>query len=309
MRHLIAFCLTLFFALPAFAGFDPCAADAKRHYAPILGHYGHHVLFEAVRCGVPPSYILGTYHSDEPRVYKGVAAAIPPLEGSEVAAFEYLEPKNASEIVERYMYIPKDSKQDLRALLGPKRFAQLTAAFHARFPDFMEDMIARLQPWAAAVLLQYPAQHYDHIVLDDRFKLLAKQLNKPQVGLETLESQLRIFTDFTPRQQLSLLIDTLDFAAQSKEIERQLVDAYLDHDLPRIESLVPQSVTLTHDPAFTKLLMNRLLYQRNRAMVEAALPLVAKGHAFIAVGALHLPGETGILHKLEQNGYYILPVD
>ena len=34
-------------------------------------------------------------------------------------------------------------------------------------------------------------------------------------------------------------------------------------------------------------------------------PLLEAGHAFITVGALHLPGERGILHLLEQRGYRV----
>jgi hypothetical protein len=35
------------------------------------------------------------------------------------------------------------------------------------------------------------------------------------------------------------------------------------------------------------------------------VPLLAAGHAFIAVGALHLPGERGVLRLLEQRGYRV----
>jgi uncharacterized protein YbaP (TraB family) len=309
IRLLALFLLLLLTALPARAAFNACATDARQHYLPIEGHYGRHLLFELVRCGTPPSYVLGTYHSDAPKVYKTVLPAVGVLKQSDLAVFEYLQPKDADAIVLRTMYFPDGGKENLRDLLGPARFAKLKAAFHQKFPNFREPMLARLQPWAAAVLLQYPAQHFDGIVLDDRFKLLAEQLHKPQAGLETLQDQLDIFTDLTQAQQLSMLNDALDYGKQSAEIEHSLRDAYLDHDLARIESLVPESVALTHDAAFTHLLMNRLLYQRNHAMVEAALPLLSKGHAFIAVGALHLPGDTGLLRKFEENGYFVLPAD
>jgi uncharacterized protein YbaP (TraB family) len=40
-------------------------------------------------------------------------------------------------------------------------------------------------------------------------------------------------------------------------------------------------------------------------MVERMLPHIAERSAFIAVGALHLPGEEGILSLLEQRGYRV----
>ena len=50
------------------------------------------------------------------------------------------------------------------------------------------------------------------------------------------------------------------------------------------------------------------LTKRNVRMVERLIPLVKKEPTFIAVGALHLPGEDGILALLEKEGYTIKPV-
>jgi hypothetical protein len=40
-------------------------------------------------------------------------------------------------------------------------------------------------------------------------------------------------------------------------------------------------------------------------MVERLRPRLAEGGAFVAVGALHLPGEEGILRLLERQGYRV----
>ncbi len=44
-------------------------------------------------------------------------------------------------------------------------------------------------------------------------------------------------------------------------------------------------------------------------MVERILPRLAEGNALIAVGALHLPDEAGVLRLLEQRGYTIARMD
>jgi uncharacterized protein YbaP (TraB family) len=51
-----------------------------------------------------------------------------------------------------------------------------------------------------------------------------------------------------------------------------------------------------------------LVDDRNRLMVERMAPRLAEGNAFIAVGALHLPGELGILQRLARQGYTITAV-
>ena len=43
-------------------------------------------------------------------------------------------------------------------------------------------------------------------------------------------------------------------------------------------------------------------------MVDRMAPRLAEGNAFIAVGALHLPGEKGVLNLLQQGGYRVSAV-
>jgi uncharacterized protein YbaP (TraB family) len=44
-------------------------------------------------------------------------------------------------------------------------------------------------------------------------------------------------------------------------------------------------------------------------MAERALPFLEEGGAFIAVGALHLPGEAGLVELLRAKGYTVTAED
>jgi uncharacterized protein YbaP (TraB family) len=52
-----------------------------------------------------------------------------------------------------------------------------------------------------------------------------------------------------------------------------------------------------------------LIDKRNLTMHERAMPLIDRGNAFIAVGALHLPGDKGLVELLRQSGYKVTPLD
>jgi uncharacterized protein YbaP (TraB family) len=52
-----------------------------------------------------------------------------------------------------------------------------------------------------------------------------------------------------------------------------------------------------------------LIDKRNKRMAERSKPLIDKGNAFIAVGALHLPGKTGLVELLRSAGYKVIPVN
>jgi hypothetical protein len=43
-------------------------------------------------------------------------------------------------------------------------------------------------------------------------------------------------------------------------------------------------------------------------MAERMAPMLRQGGAFIAVGAAHLPGETGLLRLIEKAGYRVTVV-
>ncbi len=81
--------------------------------------------------------------------------------------------------------------------------------------------------------------------------------------------------------------------------------AYLDQHPARIFELM-QAQQTGFDPALTETFTARLLDARNVRMAERMQPQLAEGGAFIAVGALHLPGESGILKLLlEDRGYQL----
>ena len=52
-----------------------------------------------------------------------------------------------------------------------------------------------------------------------------------------------------------------------------------------------------------KTLLSRLLDQRNTRMRDRMMTSLEEGEAFIAVGALHLPGENGLLQMLRRQGF------
>lgn len=46
-----------------------------------------------------------------------------------------------------------------------------------------------------------------------------------------------------------------------------------------------------------------LIHERNARMLKRLLPILSEGRAFVAVGALHLPGDDGLIALLRTSGY------
>jgi uncharacterized protein YbaP (TraB family) len=63
------------------------------------------------------------------------------------------------------------------------------------------------------------------------------------------------------------------------------------------------------DPSGFASFHHALLTLRNPRMRDAALPILAEGDAFIAVGALHLIGDDGLVSLLRRAGYELTPIE
>ena len=57
------------------------------------------------------------------------------------------------------------------------------------------------------------------------------------------------------------------------------------------------------DNALYEELTQKLISKRNRTMAERLEQTMEMGSVFIAIGAMHLPGEAGVLNLLEQQNY------
>jgi uncharacterized protein YbaP (TraB family) len=85
-----------------------------------------------------------------------------------------------------------------------------------------------------------------------------------------------------------------------------MIRAYLARDIAALAE-----AGMKHKPDNDRLyrsVMDRLLTRRNARMATRLGPILKDGGAFIAVGAAHLPGESGLLNLLEKAGYRVTPV-
>jgi uncharacterized protein YbaP (TraB family) len=94
------------------------------------------------------------------------------------------------------------------------------------------------------------------------------------------------------------------------EIPRMFADlkaAYLDRDLARLVKVSDDSMR-DNNQRLVEDFNRKLITERNHRMVQRMQPLLKEGQQFIAVGALHLPGEEGLLQLLNDQGYSVTAV-
>jgi uncharacterized protein YbaP (TraB family) len=122
--------------------------------------------------------------------------------------------------------------------------------------------------------------------------------------LETVDEQLNVLDRLSLKEQTIMLEDTLRLLPEMERLFARLHEVYLARDLARMVKLSDEQQA-RGDRAVGKKVMDQLLTARNRRMAERAEPYLKQGNAFIAVGALHLPGEQGVLAGLARRGYRV----
>jgi uncharacterized protein YbaP (TraB family) len=122
------------------------------------------------------------------------------------------------------------------------------------------------------------------------------------VGLETLEQQLAFLEDMPLEQQFELLDHALAEHDKVEALHREMVDSYLTGDLRAVERLSMSQMDVLSSTA-RSYFISEGIDARNRRMLESVLPYFEDGTVFVAVGALHLPGEQGLVRLLREAGF------
>jgi hypothetical protein len=159
----------------------------------------------------------------------------------------------------------------------------------------------RMRPWAAVLVLSMPRARTG-VVLDLALYQRALALERPVAALESVGEQVAIFAELAERDQIALLRGSLDELQEGQRVQAELVEAYLASDLERMRRLGEQAMA-GQEPRLAREIHRRLITDRNRRMLERMRPSLDHGGAFVAVGALHLPGEDGLLAGLAGLGY------
>ncbi len=135
--------------------------------------------------------------------------------------------------------------------------------------------------------------------LEDR-ALAAK---KKVVGLQSDREHFDVYYTMPLDEQADMLRERLDRYNDSSD-RVPIARFYLDGDLARLHALWHEYLSWLR-PATAQTLDDNMVNKRNRVMVDRMLPLMRDRQSFIAVGALHLTGEEGVLRILEQRGFTV----
>ncbi len=272
-------------------------------WLPLAALAGDRPLFCSLRgeAGLAGS-IMGTVHSEDPRVLEYTPEFLALLAGSDIFAMELVPDLPTLEKLSRFMHLPQE--QDLPGLIGEQRFAAVTRALSSY--GLEAEQIARMKPWAVMMTLSVPPPQTG-LFMDFSLSLRASGNGLRIVGLESLEEQLAFLENMSEEQQMRLLDHAVEEFAEAAAVHRELVDSYLRGDPELLWQMAAEQMEAL-DPDTRVYFESEGIDARNHRMMESLLAFMEEGTVFVAVGALHLPGEVGLLALLRKQGYTLEPL-
>lgn len=250
----------------------------------------------------PAGYLLGTIHSEDPRVLEFSVEFLQALASCEVFAMELVPDLPNLARLQEVMQLPPE--ESLSGLLGAARFESVAAALAEL--GLSAPQAERLKPWAAMISLSIPRPRTGQF-LDYALSLRAMGHGLQVAGLETVDQQLAFLEQLDHERQIELLDHALAEFAQVEAVHTRMVDTYLRGDLALLWAQAEEEMRPLR-PETRRYFLEQGIAARNAGMLNTALPMLDQGRVFIAVGALHLAGERGLVQLLRQSGYTLTPL-
>ena len=266
--------------------------------------YGQGLLWRVEKPGAAPSHLFGTIHLDDRRVTNLPPPVQQALDGARSFTLEVsLEPPNVVELASRMVY---SDGRTLPQATGDDLYRRVVPLLEKN--GLPEPAVRMFKPWAVMLLLVMPQQNAAE-VLDFRLLRAAQARGLPVRELETVGDQVAAFERLTERDQVVLLRQTVDTHARFPQLTERLVGAYLQRDLAAMWRInEEQSAGRPELAGVSGQFAQKLVFDRNRLMAERMQPQLAAGGAFVALGALHLYGEQGVLRLLERQGWRVIRI-
>jgi uncharacterized protein YbaP (TraB family) len=249
-------------------------------------------------------YLLGSVHllreSDHPlptvidAAYEDAESIVMEIDMDDI------DPFAMQGLVNELGLLPGD--ESLSDIMGNEMYAEAYEA--AEELDIPLDMLARSEPWLAAItveeMLLMRLGFNPMLGVEMHLTSRAIRDGKPVDGFETIEEQLRFMDELSIAAQNELLLQTLRESADLQSIMDDVINAWRRGDTAFLEE------TLLADMQQYEELNRTLVVDRNHRWMKTIRELLTLDDDYlIVVGALHMVGEDGVPNLLEASGVEI----
>lgn len=247
--------------------------------------------------GAKVSYLFGTMHLQDKRLFEFSDAVLPAIKNSESFALEIHPDSIYAAIADEMFTVKKENIY--KRILTPSEYSRLDERF-IRINGISLDSFSMNNPMMIeTMLIEEPVKEDDKNTFVDVYLYgIADAYDKEINGLERVEDQLPLSENLSDSELRTSILEILD--TSEEEYERtieEMIQIYYEGDISRI-----------HEYAMGLGAYDAIMTQRNKTMANSIKSITKHKTLFAAVGAAHLPGENGIIELLKKDGYKVTKV-
>lgn len=270
--------------------------------------YGEGLLWRIETAGSEPSYLFGTIHLTDERVTKLPPPVVKALDNADSLTVELVLDDAAQRALALELRLQGDRSLD--DILGPDLYADVLELTQPL--GLFDAALKTLKPWAVMGVISMPPEELVRAAMgtlnvDQTLQQMATTRGVPVYGLESVAEQAAALGGMPEDDMVQVIRDSVEMRPQLHDFIEEMIGFYLALDLSGLHARMIE-MSAGDDQALLDRFMERVLDRRNFLMVDRMAGVLDEGNAFVAVGAMHLPGENGLLNLLAQGGHDVTRV-
>lgn len=245
-----------------------------------------------------PSYLFGTMHLSDKRLFRFDDSVYKAIEQTSGLAIEINPDEMVAYYINKMFDQMTDNSTSLKDLLGDNEYKKYSGALEKRFKKPADkittrDVFKEKNKWVS----DYVSRGQMPTFVDAYLYNVARRQGKWVGGIEDLTDQTGLMNEMVDKSDIDIL--TAAEKENKKFTVEDLIRLYREQDLDGIDQMINSSSRLDKYNFLTK---------RNIKMARRMDSLSRFRSMFFAVGAAHLPGDSGVISLLRAGGFTVTPV-
>lgn len=256
-----------------------------------------------------PSYLFGTHHLIPTNFLDSVPGLFKAFNQCDAVIGEMVMNNiDASDKIAKASMLPQGTTMD--SLLNEQDYALVDTELKAMFKIGLKEL-GLMKP--SVIRTMYEMELYrrginmtEEIQSDSYFQLVAEQKDMKVIGLEDVDTQIALlFGSKDLEREAQLLVETV---RQKEKGLKEIETLNTLYKAGKLEELIELAKEQGDPLAMTDAEYDQLVDNRNLDWMELLPGYIQSQPCFIAVGAMHLGGEKGLIRLLKKEGYKVKAV-
>ena len=252
------------------------------------------------------SYLFGTHHMVPVQTATKIPGLFRAFNDCSAVVGEFVD--DNPEEMQRQILIASKMEESIFKLLTPEEEVLIDSALQAELGLTLAN-VQYMRPNVIAMIYEMTVRErvlksqMGDMAMDSYFQVAGSELGEAVYGLETVDDQLKMLLRSIPiERQAGILVETIRNADYIITENAKLDSLYKKGDLEGLYEMLIETEDMTEAEKFL------LVDERNHDWLPKIEKHIKQESCFIAVGALHLPGNDGLINLLRKAGYKVKAV-